>query len=163
MNTFTGLTTIGAGTTLALAGAGSAANSVGVTDNGTLDVSQAANPMIQSLSGSGSLTLGTTQLTLSQASGSFGGVIGGGGGLTVAAGTETLPGVNTFTGATYIDGGILSLGSSNALGSTSVVTFNGGTLQYSGSNTTDYSGIIKNSNGAISIDTNGQLLRLRQR
>ena len=78
----------------------------------------------------------------------------------LGANTLTLTGSNSYTGVTYIDGGILSLGSSNALGSTSAITFNGGalqgTLQYSGSNTTDYSSIIKNSGGAISIDTNGQ-------
>ena len=70
--------------------------------------------------------------------------------------TLTLTGSNSYTGSTFIDAGILSLGSSNALGSTSAVTFNGGTLQYSGSNTTDYSNLIKNSGAAVSIDTSGQ-------
>jgi autotransporter-associated beta strand protein len=94
-------------------------------------------------------------------SGTYGNNIGGS--LSFAklgTNTLTLTGSNSYTGSTFIDGGILSLGSSNALGSTSVITFNGGqlqgSLQYSGSNTTDYSSIIKNSLGAISIDTNGQ-------
>jgi hypothetical protein len=49
--------------------------------------------------------LGAQNLTLSNASSTFSGVIGGTGGLGVSGGTETLTGTNTFTGATTIGSG----------------------------------------------------------
>ena len=73
-------------------------------------------------------------------------------------GTWTLSGANTYTGGTTLSGGILALGSSGALATTGNIVFGGGTLQYSASNTTDYSTRINNatSAGAVSIDTSGQ-------
>ena len=71
-------------------------------------------------------------------------------------GTWTLTGNNTYTGSTSINGGVLSLGSNGALGNTSDILFGSGSLQFSAANTTDYSSVIANSTGAISIDTNGQ-------
>ena len=123
VQTYSGPTTIGAGT-LALAGSGSAiAASNGVTDNGTLDVSAATSPaMIASLAGSGTVNLGSQSLTLTNASGAFSGIIAGTGGLTLAGGTETLSGKNSFTGPTTITGGTLSLaGISNLSGSSGVI------------------------------------------
>ena len=57
-----------------------------------------------------------------------------------------------------LSGGALSLGSSGAIGSTGNIVFSGGTLQYSTSNTTDYSSRIDSgtSTGAVAIDTNSQ-------
>ncbi len=53
----------------------------------------------------------------------------------------------------------MNVGSSGALGGGGNITFGGGTLQYSTSNTTDYSSRIVNSTlGAITIDTDGQLV-----
>jgi autotransporter-associated beta strand protein len=68
----------------------------------------------------------------------------------------TLSGTNTFTGLTKISNGTVALGSANALGGGGNITFNGGTLQSSSSNTVDYSSKIVNSTGPISLDTNGQ-------
>ena len=96
-----------------------------------------------------------------------------------------LGGTNTYSGGTTISTGVLAVGSSTALGtgflsitpsgtgdldlsgqalqvgdlsgnSTAVITFGGGTLQYSASNTQDYSSRITTSGSAIAIDTNGQ-------
>ena len=75
------------------------------------------------------------------------------------AGTLTLSASNAYTGATYLDGGNLLLSNTGALtGATTGgnITFNGGTLVFSSTNATDYSGRIVNSNGPISINTNGQ-------
>ena len=79
-----------------------------VIDAGTFDISgTAAGASIVTLNGSGGVSLGAKTLTLTNASGTFGGVIadgglfgGTGGKLTIAGGTETLTGVNTFTGLT---------------------------------------------------------------
>ena len=72
-------------------------------------------------------------------------------------GTLTLGGANTYTGGTAINGGTLSLGSSGAIGSSGTISFGGGTLQYSASNTTDYSSRFSlGASQAYSIDMNGQ-------
>jgi len=79
------------------------------------------------------------------------------GGLTKnGAGTLTVSASNSYTGATTINAGTLSLASANALAGGGNITFGGGALQFSGSNTNDYSGRIVNSGGAIALDTNGQ-------
>ncbi|HJW40495.1 MAG TPA: autotransporter-associated beta strand repeat-containing protein [Rhizomicrobium sp.] len=119
--TYTGTTTISGGT-LALAGAGSIATSSGVTDNGAFSISgAAAGVSIASLSGSGLVDLGPTNLTLTNASGNFSGVISGPGGLTLLSGNETLSGVNTFTGITTISGGTLVVSNIASLMTSSVV------------------------------------------
>nr|WP_276534474.1 autotransporter-associated beta strand repeat-containing protein [Acetobacter orientalis] len=106
-NSYTGATTITAGT-LALSGDGSIATSSGVHDNGVFDVSGSSSttPSIAALEGAGSVVLGAHTLTLTNANSSFGnvfsGVASGTGGLTVAGGTETLSGANTYTGVTTV-------------------------------------------------------------
>ena len=74
----------------------------------------------------------------------------------LGTGTLSLSGSNAFTGTTTIDTGTLRLNSASALGASNNLVFYGGVLQYTASNTTDFSSKIANSTGAISIDTNGQ-------
>jgi autotransporter-associated beta strand protein len=126
IETYSGLTTISAGT-LALTGAGSIANSSGVVANSVFDISgvAAAGTSIKSLSGSGSVALGTKALTLTNASGNFAGSIGGSGGLTLTAGTQILSGVNGYTGATTITAGTLALAGAGSIANSSGVTANG--------------------------------------
>jgi fibronectin-binding autotransporter adhesin len=112
-NAYTGATTINAGGMLALLGSGSIANSGDVIANGTFDISNTTNgASIVSLDGSGSVNLGAQSLSLTNASGTFNGVIEGSGGLVVAAGQQVLDGVNTYTGATIVQGGTLLVGDS---------------------------------------------------
>ncbi|GLQ97229.1 autotransporter outer membrane beta-barrel domain-containing protein [Dyella mobilis] len=109
-NTYTGATTIAQGGWLGIAGAGTIADSSSVQANGTLDISRSSGPaLIQSLSGAGNVALGGNTLELTNASGTFagvladGGLVGGtGGSLVIAQGVETLTGNNTFTGSTGI-------------------------------------------------------------
>jgi len=109
-NTYTGATTITAGT-LALTGTGSIAASSGVRDDGVFDVSATtAGASIESLSGSGMVNLGAQTLTVVAATDTFDGVIQGTSGLTLTGGTETLTGANTFTGNTTISAGTLVVG-----------------------------------------------------
>ncbi|MEK7951355.1 beta strand repeat-containing protein [Luteolibacter soli] len=109
-------------------------------------------------------TLSTLTLNYTGAGQSFGGILGGTGtnenNLALAktgTGTYTLTGTNTYTGGTTLTGGLLSLGSAGAIGTTGTISMNGGGLQFSASNTTDYSSRITLVDGTTSIfDTNGQ-------
>jgi len=109
-NTYTGATTISAGTLQIGNGGttGSIASTSGVTNNGTLDYNR-----------SDALTVGY--------------VISGGGALVKdGTGTLTLTNANTYTGATTINAGTLQIGNGGTTGtiaSTSGVT-NNGTLDY---------------------------------
>jgi autotransporter-associated beta strand protein len=117
-NTYTGATTINAGT-LALSGTGSVADSSGVdltASGATFDISAAAgNETINDLAGvaGSTVNLGAKGLTEGTAnSTTFAGVIEGtGGSLTkVGAGTLTLSGANTYSGGTTITAGTLQIG-----------------------------------------------------
>jgi autotransporter-associated beta strand protein len=92
---------------------------------------------------------------------SFGGAITGAATVRTEGGTLILTAANTFTGGVTLSAGTLALGSANALGSSGTISFGGGRLQYSASNTTDYSGRFSNAAGQqYSIDTNGQNVTL---
>ena len=131
VNTYAGATTISAGV-LALSGAGSIANSSGVIDNATFDISAtAAGASIKNLSGAGIVTLGSQTLTLTNASGTFAGAIGGNGGLVKqGAGLFELSGANTYLGATTVTDGNLRVNGSVA---SSVTVQSGATLSGTGS------------------------------
>ena len=166
-NTFTGGTTVSAGT-LALsnsnalgANTGSLTLSGGTLSMGAYNATVGAvtigNAALTFISGGGTLTAtsyaatNTVALTLSNS-------LAGTGTLTkTGAGTLTLTGVNSYLGGTTLSGGVLSLGSASAIGSSGTLTFNGGTLQYGSSNTTDYSGrFATNASQAFNFDLNGQ-------
>ena len=79
----------------------------------------------------------------------------------VGTGKLTLSGANTYSGGTTLTAGTLALGSANAIGSSGTISFGGGTLQSSASNTTDYSARFSNAaNQQVKIDTNGQSVTL---
>ncbi|UVE19151.1 autotransporter-associated beta strand repeat-containing protein [Pseudomonas sp. LS44] len=131
-NTYSGATTINAGTLqlgtgnnrLSTATAVTIANVAGATLN-----LNGFNQQVASLAGGGStggaVALGSGTLTINKASGSssFAGTIGGTGGLTkTGVGTQILSGTNTYGGATTVSAGILNIQNSNALGTTSGAT-----------------------------------------
>jgi autotransporter-associated beta strand protein len=152
INTYGGGTTVNAGTLL-LSGAGT----LGHTDNptvvsgGTLDLggttqTQAVlnqfggtvqngtiNVAAYQIAG-GTLAAGTTVSatnSFDMQAGTVNGVLEGAASLSkTTAGTVTLSGVNTYSGGTFIDGGVLSFSQDSNLGAASGgLTFNGGTLR----------------------------------
>jgi len=151
-NTYTGVTTINAGTlSVGTIGNGGAAGNLGQATNaaanlvlggGSLQYTGATastNRNFTLTTGTTStidVTTGATNLTISGASTNTTG------GLTkVGAGTLTLSGTNLYTGTTTVSAGTLAYGVSNAL-STGGVTVNGGTLAL---------GTFSDSVGAVSL------------
>lgn len=152
INTYTGGTTINSGAMLALRGSGSIADSSGVADNGTFDISSTtAGASISSLSGTGAVILGSQNLHLTNAAGDFAGSIAGGGSLIVAGGTQTLSGTNTYTGGTTISAGTLQLGSGGATGSIAGNVTDNGTLAFDHSNSVTFGGVISGSGQLIQL------------
>ncbi|MFO1023544.1 MAG: autotransporter domain-containing protein [Acetobacteraceae bacterium] len=130
-NTYTGPTTIVPGATLALIAGGQIAHSSQIVADGIFDIAAtSAGAMIRSLAGTGAVNLGGQTLTLSNASGSFAGTIGGAGGLAVAGGTQALTGSNTYSGGTSVTGGAtLAINADAALGAAAgALSLDNGTL-----------------------------------
>jgi autotransporter-associated beta strand protein len=132
-NTYTGGTTIGAGT-LQVSGGNALANggAVTVSAGATLDLN-GTNETIGSLSGSGTLNIGSGTLTLTDSASttfsgtiSGSGTIAGGGTYTVASGA-TLSGTSTFsTAVTVQNGATISPGNSPGIISTGNLTLASG-------------------------------------
>jgi autotransporter-associated beta strand protein len=84
-------------------------------------------------------------------------IVGGAGITKTGAGTLSLSGNNTYVGGTNLNAGVVQVNSAGALGSTGMISFGGGTLQYTAANTTDYSARFSTAaSQGISIDTAGQ-------
>ncbi|WP_153076890.1 autotransporter-associated beta strand repeat-containing protein [Paraburkholderia bonniea] len=130
-NTFTGGTTIKAGTLeIGAGGALAATGEVNLTGNGTsLNLTQAGNQTISGLSGvaGSTVALGGHVLTLGDEHNHiFNGAMNGTGGLVKqGSGTETLSGANTFTGGATINEGTLALGAGGSLAATGAVNLAG--------------------------------------
>jgi autotransporter-associated beta strand protein len=133
-NTYTGATTISAGTLQIGAGSttGSLSVSSAITNNGTLAFNR-----------SNTITQGTD----------FNSVISGTGALIQAgSGNLVLTGANTYTGATTINAGTLQIGAGSTTGSLSVssAVSNNGTLSFNRSNSLAFSNSISGNGSVIS-------------
>jgi len=166
-NTYSGSTTLSAGIiAIASAAAIPDASSVILDAGTTLDLYD-YSVSVGAISGDGSITNSgnsTAILTVGSlnTSTTFNGLIENGVGTLgitkVGSGILTLTGTNTYSANTTITAGLLGLGSADAIGSTGDIIFNGGGLQYSASNTIDYSSGSRLGTGSqnFNIDTNGQ-------
>ncbi len=157
-NAYTGATTISAGT-LQLSGGSAIANTSTVTlanvAGATLDLN-GTSETIGALAGGGAaggnVTLGAGTLTTGVATNTtYSGVISGTGGLTKqGTGAFTLSGANTYTGATTINAGTLTLGAANRIADASAVVLNAGTFNLN--NFSETVGSIAGT-GAVSLGT----------
>ncbi|GAA5628163.1 hypothetical protein Brsp05_03459 [Brucella sp. NBRC 12953] len=158
MNSFTGKTQIDAGGTLALAGQGRINASSGVEVNGTLDISAAASAQIKTLSGSGSVVLGSNYLGITQAAGVFSGAITGAGGVMVTGGNQVLTGSSTFSGTLGISEGVeVRIGNGGSAGSITGDINNWGTLVFDRSDALSYGGTITGAKGTLGVTGGGTL------
>jgi len=156
--TFSGGLSIGSSATVSASGMGAATS--GTTGFTTAFLTGSG----QLKANNGNAFSGTVLINGASGTSTFSGqVVDGAGGSGILSivksgnSTQVFSGSNTYTGGTTINGGTLALGNANALGTSGTITFGGGALQFSASNTTDYSSRIANSTaGAIAIDTNGQ-------
>jgi autotransporter-associated beta strand protein len=162
-NIYTGATTINGGRLIGgAANAFSAASATTVNTSGILDLG-GFNQAIGSLAGAGSVALGSAKLTAGGDGTStwFSGVLSGVGGSFTKTGTgrTNLTGINTFSGATTIDGGTLSVNGSIA--SSLMTTVNaGGTLGGNGivGNTTINGGALAPGNSIGLLTVQGSLV-----
>ena len=159
INTYTGATTISAGT-LALSGFTSIGSSSVVTVNGTLDISASsfAFNAITTLAGnaSGVVNMGANGLVITNGSTEFAGVIQGTGGLEVFGGTQTLSGVNTYSNVTQIDAGAtLALKGAGSIASSLYVGFSGAGATLDISQTTSGASVTQlfsfGANGVVAL------------
>ncbi|MBZ9850374.1 autotransporter-associated beta strand repeat-containing protein [Mesorhizobium sp. CA14] len=161
-NTYTGGTTVSTGILRAGSTSAFGTGPMTVATGATLDLAGRANT-VGGLSGGGSVVLGTAALT-TNGNGSFTGTIGGTGGVTIAAGTQTFSGCgNTYAGVTTLTGnstlnvGCLANGGDNSdIGtsgnaSTNLV-FSNGLLNYTGATVaTDRGFTLQGGTGAIGV------------
>ncbi|SUU88047.1 outer membrane autotransporter protein [Aminobacter aminovorans] len=157
-NTYTGATTIGSGTTLQLIRQSKISASSGVTVDGTFDISTTdAGASIKALSGSGQVILGERSLFLTDANGTFSGVISGNGGLNISGTKQIFTGANTYLGSTGVsDGATLQIGDGGTTGSVAGAINNLGTLVFNRSDDLTVAGQI-NSAGSFQHVGGGKL------
>jgi YVTN family beta-propeller protein/autotransporter-associated beta strand protein len=129
-DTYTGGTTVLAGTLQAGSASGFVNNTAYTVNGGILDLNNFSLTM-SSLNGTGgTVNLGTAPLTINNTGLSgYSGVIQGTGSLTkMGAGTQTLSGNDTYTGGTTVLAGTLQAGSASGFVNNTAYTVNGGIL-----------------------------------
>ncbi|MGQ3050358.1 MAG: DUF4347 domain-containing protein [Roseateles sp.] len=148
-NTYTGSTTVSAGT-LSVASDANLGAGIVTLNGGTLGVTGATN-----IDNAINLVTGSTidagaALTLS-------GNVGGAGNLTKSgASTLTLSGTNSYAGTTTVSAGTLSVGSDSNLGSGTVTLASGTTLAVTGATTVD-NALALAGNATVSTSANATL------
>ena len=132
LNDYTGNTTVLSGATLNLNTVNSIAKSSLVNVNGVLDLATSGGASISTLSGSGSVRLGASLLQLYAPNDSFSGVISGPGGLWLKTGSETLTGVNSYEGETFLDNSRLVLTGQGSIATSGLVNSANSIIDISG-------------------------------
>jgi len=150
VQTYSGATSIGAGSTLALELDGSIAASSGLTNDGTLDIGDTSSgTSIKTLAGSGAVILGSKTLSITDGSTTFAGTISGSGGLTITGGTQALTGANTYAGGTTVSGGTLKGTTTSLQGAIT----NNATTEFSQNTNGTYSGVMSGTGSLVKSGT----------
>jgi autotransporter-associated beta strand protein len=165
-NVNVGFYTVNAGGILTTLGT-SALNSQTVAVNGTINVN-GGELKVGPLSGTGLITTSTTGLqdviVNNANSSTFAGSIQNGSGTLAlvksGTGSMTLSGSNTYTGATTVNAGALTIGSAGSISSSSVVQINGGALNYAKTGDTTFANVLNGTGttGAFNLTSDGTVL-----
>ena len=162
-NTNNGVYTVSTGAILTTLGT-SALNNQSLVANGTVNVNGSVLK-VGPLSGTGTVTTTETSardldITMVAVNSNFNGSITDGSGtlslIKNGTGNQTLNGANTYTGATTINAGGLTLGSNGSISGTSVVTINNdGALNYGRTGATSFDNVLNGSgtSGSFNITT----------
>ncbi|NCY03007.1 MAG: hypothetical protein EBX36_08890, partial [Planctomycetia bacterium] len=161
VNTFTGTTTISAGSLVldnGLALQNSTFDTAGIA---SLSFGTLTAASFGGLTGSGNIDLTALTNGLSIGGGNrsstYDGVLSGAGGLTkTGTGTFTLTGAQTYAGTTTISQGTLQIGSSGTTGALPGAVTNNGVLAFNRSNSMTFSGAI-NGTGSVTQSGGGRL------
>lgn len=161
-NLYTGLTTVNAGTLAA--GVNNALSSGAVTVNGGVYDISSFNDAVGALTLTSGTISGTTGIltatSFALADGTITARLAGSAALTKStSGTVILSGANTYSGATVVNGGVLSIASAGGLGNTSGTTVaSGATLDFNFNNATltntnaiTLNGLGDGGNGALTM------------
>jgi fibronectin-binding autotransporter adhesin len=159
-NTYTGTTTVSAGT-LEIGNINALQNSTlntgssgAQTVNFTLSGANTYN--LGGLQGSDALAIGNNTLSIgaNNASTTYSGAISGtGGNLTkVGSGTLTLNGANTYIGNTTVSSGTLTANATGALGGTTKIDLNGGSLLVAADNAVNDNANINLNGGTLAVN-----------
>jgi autotransporter-associated beta strand protein len=152
-NTYSGGTTISAGT-LQIGNGGTSGSIVGnVADNGTLAFDRSDTVAFGSvISGTGSLVQLGNAVTFAEA-------ISGTGSLAqLGSGTVTLTGNNTYSGFTTISAGTLQIGNGGTSGSITGNVIDNGTLAFDRSDAVTFSGVITGVGSLVQLGSGALVL-----
>jgi outer membrane autotransporter protein len=155
-NSYTGGTTVVAGTLQAGSAGGFVSNTDYTVMGGTLDLNN-FNLTVSSLNGPGGIVnLGSAALTVNNTGGNvYSGIIQGSGSLTkMGAGALTLSGNNTYSGGTLLIAGTLVVNSAQALGLGDVVV-NGGVLRADPQQINVKGNYTQNAGGTLQLSLGG--------
>ena len=160
-NTYTGTTTVSAGT-LEIGHVNALQNTTldtGTSGSQTVNfiVSGANTYNIGGLQGSDALSIGNNTISIgaNNANTTYSGSISGTGNLVkTGSGTQTLAGATTFTGNTTVNSGTLKADAANALGGTTNIDVNGGSLLVAVANAVNANANIKLGGGTLAVSGN---------
>ena len=147
--------TVSSGTLSLEASGDTLTRSIGVDANGGYNIAATTADSIQTLSGTGTVQLGHSTLTILNGSTTFSGAIGDGGEggrVAIKGGVQTLDGGNTYSGGTRLEGGTLVVGGPLALGTGQLAIAGGATFGVAQFANLTFANAVKLTGGVATVN-----------